>query len=91
MSTYFTIPYSQLPSNPGYTVYYATWTTTPPADAGTTPPFIVCCTTGSAPEGATVLASSIKDPTPPPLLQLGSISTSDYETKVQTWLASRAL
>jgi hypothetical protein len=86
--TYFTIPFNSVPQTPSYDVWFATWSTErPTVDPDDKPPFVVGCTTGTAPQGATVLGSSIKDPIPPPPPPLASINTSDYQSTVQTWLS----
>jgi hypothetical protein len=83
------MPFSQVPSSPNYTVWFASWTTErPAADPNNSPPFVVCCTTGQAPQGATVLGSSIKDPIPPPPPPFAVIKTSDYQLTLESWLAA---
>lgn len=84
--TYFTMPFESLPQTPGYTVYFASWSTERPADPDAKP-LVVCCTVGPAPQGSTVLASSLKDPPPPPPPPLAA-STSDYQTTLTAWLAA---
>ena len=85
--TYFTLPFDNLPQNPGYTVYFATWSTQPPTDSDAKP-LVVCCTTGVAPQGATVLVSSaLKDPPPPPPPPF-AVSSSTYSTTLSAWLAA---
>lgn len=86
MYTYFTLPYENLPQTPGYTVWFASWSSSPPSDPDANP-LVVCCTVGSAPQGATVLASSLKDPPPPPPPPLAA-TTSDYQTALAAWLAT---
>jgi hypothetical protein len=85
--TYFTMPFESLPQSPGYTVWFATWSTQRPTDQDAKP-LVVCCTTGVAPQGATVLVSSaLKDPPPPPPPPL-SVTTSDYSATLAAWLAA---
>ena len=86
--TYFTLPFNSVPKTPTYTVWFASWSTDrPTVEAGDNPPFVVCCTTGQAPQGSTVLGSSIKDPFPPPPPPPASINASDYQTTMASWLA----
>ncbi|HEY6175553.1 MAG TPA: hypothetical protein VIX73_13940 [Kofleriaceae bacterium] len=87
--TYFTIPFNDVPQTPSYNVWFATWSTQrPTVDPQDKPPFVVGCTTGQVPQGGTSLGTSIKDPIPPPPPPLSSLNTSDYQSTVQTWLAS---
>jgi hypothetical protein len=92
MSQYFVIPYDKLPDNPDYKVWYATWTTEPPKGL---PPeaklMVVGVTTGDRlPNGAVSLASSDKDPLPPPppdLLAYEDSALSAYQDSFKQWLA----
>jgi hypothetical protein len=82
---YFSIPFDLVPTNPRpYTVWYATWSTTPPALApGMTPPLTVAVTSDELPPGAISLGFISKDPPmpPPPLAGL-----SEYKESMARWL-----
>jgi hypothetical protein len=86
---YFSIPFDLVPTNPpGYTVWYASWSTTRPlVEPGMTPPFTVGVTSDELPPGATLLGVRSKDPPapPPPLTDLSSFQ----ETMAQWFLISR--
>ncbi|HWU85954.1 MAG TPA: hypothetical protein VN253_01685 [Kofleriaceae bacterium] len=87
---YFTIPFENVPANPAYTVWYATWTRERPAvEPGVNPPLVVGATVeGSLPKGATSLGSGTKDPLPPPPPPPPAviISQPDYQKTVSDWL-----
>jgi hypothetical protein len=85
---YFTIPFDSVPTDqpPPYTVWYATWSKTPPIlEPGMAPPIVIGATDSGLPAGATALGSCSKDPPPPPLA-IATSYLSDYETAVSQWL-----
>jgi hypothetical protein len=82
---YFSIPFDLAPAvQPGCTVWYATWSTTPPDLAPGMPrPFTVGVTSNDLPPGANLLGTSIKDPPapPPPLTD-----PSRFQETMAQWL-----
>ena len=85
---YFIIPFENVPANPTYPVWYASWTKERPIVApGVHPPLVVGATTEALPAGATLLGSGSKDPPPPPPPPPPlAIIPSEYQTTITTWL-----
>ncbi len=83
---YFEIPFENVPQDPTYTVWYATWSTQRPVlEPGMNPPMVVGVTAESTlPAGATLLGDGSKDPPPPPPSL--TLSQSDYQKTVSDWL-----
>jgi hypothetical protein len=63
--SYFSIPFALVPTQPAYTVWFATWSLVRPV-ADTFAPFSIGATDGALPDGATLIARIGKDPPPPP-------------------------
>lgn len=95
---YFTIPFSNVPDAPPYTVWFATWsadqrsfvwsTTRPVAGAaGTTPTYVCGATRSTAPAGATVIIeNSAKTLPPPPVAVSSTASETEFRTALQKQL-----
>lgn len=92
---YFAIPLNDVPSNPPYTVWFASWVAAqngyswsmqrPSVDA---PTWGVAATTGSPPTSATTLGSGGKD-LPPPPMTFDSDSLDDFQKAFSIWLDTR--
>jgi hypothetical protein len=88
---YFSIPFHLVPPPQARaqpqpcTMWYATWSTTPPALQANTPaPMVIGVTEHELPEGARGLGVLDKDPPmPPPFME-----DPDYEEKVEAWIAA---
>jgi hypothetical protein len=89
---YFAIPFDNVPKDPTYTVWFATWSTERPAvEPGTYPPWVVGVTEDDVlPAGATLLGTCSKDPPPPPP-PAAPVSMADYQTSVSNWLETTKL
>jgi hypothetical protein len=86
---YFTIPFEDVPANPSYTVWFATWSRERPLlEPGMNPPLVVGVTSDSTlPAGAFLLGGGSKDPQPPPPPPPPmSFNPSDYQRSVSEWL-----
>jgi hypothetical protein len=85
---YFVIPFDQVPASPSYTVWYATWSTTPPIlEPGMSAPLVVGAITGELPNAGTLLGDGRKDPPPPPPpTPSASIDLAEYQRSVEEWL-----
>jgi len=89
---YFVIPFEDVPANPSYTVWYATWSEKRPTEPGKNQfPMVVGVTTeANLPAGAVLLGDGLKDPPPPPPPPPSLTSTpSDYLTSCSLWLSAR--
>jgi hypothetical protein len=86
-SKYFVIPFANVPDNPTYTVWYASWSTERPIlEPGMLPPCTIGVTgDGKLPPGATLVATSTKEPPPPPPA-LAASTPPEYEAAFSTWL-----
>jgi hypothetical protein len=87
MAKYFMIPFKNVPSNPAYTVWYATWSNQRPViEPGMNQPVVIGVTKDDTlPASATLLAESTKEPPPPPPpLSPGGIT--EYQAAFSTWL-----
>jgi hypothetical protein len=94
---YFACPLIDIPKDPPYTVWFASWvadqngyswtTQRPASDA---PTWGVWATTGSPPPDATVLGSGGKD-LPPPPLTFPSNTLSDFQKTFASWLDTRSV
>jgi hypothetical protein len=86
-SKYFVIPFANVPKDPAYTVWFASWSTERPiVEPGMPPPFVVGVTTDDKlPAGATLLADGSKDPPPPPPV-VGTGGLSEYQTSFTAWM-----
>jgi hypothetical protein len=86
---YFLIPYEQVPEQPAYAVWFATWSQDRPRlEPGMNPPMVVGATTEDRlPAGAVLLAGASKDPQPPPPPPPPSFTASDYQRAVSDWLS----
>ena len=85
---YFSIPFDLVPKDqpPPYAVWFATWSTQPPAlEPGMAAPFVVCATEDALPPGAVALGTGSKDPPPPPP-PLVAGGTSAYQQSLSSWL-----
>lgn len=85
---YFSIPFDLVPRNPppAYTVWFASWSTTPPVlEPGMLAPIVMGVTDAALPAGAVALGAASKDPPPPPPPLTGS-GLSDYQASVSQWL-----
>lgn len=84
---YFLIPFENVPANPPYQVWYATWSKTPPLlEPGMNPPMVVGATLEELPAGATLLDSGSKDPLPPPPPPPPGFHELDYQKAVTDWM-----
>jgi hypothetical protein len=82
---YFVIPFDSVPNNPGYTVWYASWSTQRPSlEPGMQPPVVVGVTSGDLPAAATPLAAGGKDPPPPPPPLTANMSS--YQSSISAWI-----
>jgi len=87
---YFLIAFEDVPADPCYTTWFATWSTERPTVApGMAPPLVVGVTSAAAlPAGAVLLDAGGKDPPPPPPpLAASVVCQSDYQKLVGLWLA----
>jgi hypothetical protein len=77
---YFRIPFANVPANPTYTVWFASWSTErPTVEPGMPDPYTIGVTKDAQlPPGATLIATSTKDPPPPPPA-LVTGTPSEYE------------
>jgi hypothetical protein len=84
---YFSIPFANVPNNPTYTVWFASWSTERPIiEPGMLPPFAIGVTKDDQlPAGATLLASSTKEPPPPPPA-LADGTSSEYQSAFNVWM-----
>lgn len=83
---YFMIPFANVPQNPDYKVWFATWSTQPPTlEPGMQPPLVIGATAGPLPAGAVPLAGGGKDPPPPPP-PLAAGSQAEYQAALIAWL-----
>lgn len=85
---YFSIPFASLSTlqPPPSTVWFAAWSSNPPAvEPGMPPPFVMCATEYEPPEGAVALGTGSKDPPPPPPA-LSTTSMPDYQRSFTQWL-----
>jgi hypothetical protein len=88
---YFAIPFENVPADPSYTVWFATWSKERPVlEPGMNAPMVVGVTTSTTlPAGAVLLASGSKDPVPPPPPPPPAVmDPSAYQRSVTEWLAS---
>jgi hypothetical protein len=86
---YFSIPFDLVPATqpPGYTAWFATWSTKPPTlEPGMSPPLVIGVTENELPSGATVLGIGSKDPPPPPPPIAPGDGTSGYPAALVQWL-----
>jgi hypothetical protein len=87
---YFLIALENVPANPCYTTWFATWSTERPIVApGMAPPLVVGVTSAETlPVGAMLLGAGGKDPPPPPPpLAPSAVCQLDYQKLVSLWLA----
>jgi hypothetical protein len=94
---YFAVPLSDVPKDPPYPMWFATWvadqhgyswsTQRPTYDA---PTYAVAATTSTPPPTATTLGSGGKD-LPPPPLTFASSSLSDFQKTFASWLDTRGM
>lgn len=88
-SKYFVIPFEDVPAEPGFQVWYATWSQERPAvEPGASPPLVVGVTAGELPRNAAMLGSATKDPPPPPPPLDGAAAPSSYQQTFSAWLES---
>ena len=87
---YFEIPFDNVPEQPTYTVWFATWSRERPLlEPGMNPPMVVGITAeDEIPAGAALIGISSKDPPPPPPPPPPSgFGASEYQAAVRDWLA----
>ena len=91
---YFLIPFTSVPQDPPYTVWYATWSTERPAIAPDTtivPWAIGVIADAELPNGAESMGDLTKDPPPPPPLMISPTNAilSDYMKAFTQSLAAK--
>ena len=87
---YFAIPFENVPDEPSYTVWFATWSKERPVlEPGMSAPMVVGVTANDRlPEGAVLLGDSSKDPVPPPPPPPPAVlDQSAYQQSFTEWLA----
>jgi len=83
---YFMIPFENVPQNPDYQVWFASWSTQRPTlEPGMQAPVVVGATTGPLPAGAVPLTAGGKDPPPPPP-PLAAGTPADYQAALAAWV-----
>ena len=87
--TYFSIPFENVPDDPQYAVWFASWSKQRPTlEPGMNAPFVVGATAGPLPAGATLIANIVKDPIPPCLPPAPvEASMKEYQKSVKEWIA----
>lgn len=93
---YFTLPISNVPETPPYSVWFATWSaaqssfvwsTTRPAAGCGTPTYVCGATESTAPTGSTVIIqNSTKCIDPPPIAVPVTTSESDFQAALKQQL-----
>ena len=82
-SPVYLVPIANIPSNPGYTVYYYTWTSGGTATRSTQPPnplpnmttdFVACIVLDSSPPSGATSMGGNKDEPPPPGSAFGTLT-----------------
>lgn len=65
--SYFSIPFADVPLQPPYVAWYATWSISRPVvEEGGLPSLVIGAISGAVPEGGTFIIALDKDPPPPP-------------------------
>ncbi len=85
---YFSIPFNSVQNTqlPACTMWFATWSTQPPAiEPGMAAPLVIGCTDSDLPAEAVALGTGSKDPPPPPPPP-AALNLSDYQASVSAWL-----
>lgn len=86
--SYFSIPFADVPAQPTYTTWFATWSLVRPVlQPGWLAPLAIGATTDAVPEGGAFIVALDKDPLPPPpVLPAPDTSLANYAA----WLTDRA-
>lgn len=84
---YFVIPFENVSEVPACTIWYATWSNTPPiCEPGMSAPLIIGVTEGEVPKEGTLVGTMTKDPPPPPPPVAGTaVDLSDYASSFDAW------
>lgn len=85
--SYFSIPFAEVPEQPPYLAWFATWSSwRPVVDPGVPAPLAIGATDGTVPPGAKFIIPLLKDPPPPPpVLPAPDTSLASYAA----WLSDR--